>query len=344
MSYILLGAAVLLLIGCRPFLRDFHDDYISRDQTQCINGFFVLLVFMRHFEQYIKPAEPDMLYICFSRNMNQLIVVPFLFYSGYGIMLSVQKKGSGYVCSIMTKRFPRLLIHFMLAVTLFWITGICMNRFPPIEKVLLSMIGWDGLGNSNWYIFDTLILYIFTFIGCIIFRKKPWAAVTSILLLTIGFMVVMSMFKPRYWYNTCIAYPLGIAFALVDKSWLALCKKRLYMYGVLWLGAAVLLTCGYLTKKNIFGFEVLVIGFILMMLAVTMKLKTGNPVLRFLGKYVFEIYILQRIPMLIFKGVLPDNYLYMGICFAITIAAAVLFRLLTDRLDTIPSLLMKKLS
>ena len=54
---------------------------LNKEQTTCINGIFVLFVFLSHFGQYeTMPWNRLLLAI------GQLMVAPFLFYSGYGII------------------------------------------------------------------------------------------------------------------------------------------------------------------------------------------------------------------------------------------------------------------
>lgn len=55
--------------------------------------------------------------------------------------------------------------------------------------------------------------------------------------------------------------------------------------------------------------------------------------LDFLGKYMFEIYILQRLPMIAFSGLGWDPYVYVLASMAATFLLAVVFRAFTDLLD-----------
>lgn len=54
---------------------------LNKEQTTCINGIFVLFVFLSHFGQYETMPWNNLLLA-----IGQLMVAPFLFYSGYGIM------------------------------------------------------------------------------------------------------------------------------------------------------------------------------------------------------------------------------------------------------------------
>ena len=333
MDFILLACGILLLVGARPFFKKFNDDYISRDQTLCINGFFVLIVFLRHFQQYMSFGECDMIYQGFTMWMSQLLVVPFLFYSGYGIYLSITSKGQAYVGSVMTKRFPKVLLHFALAVLIFLITDIILGREFPPGRIILSFIGWESIGNSNWYIFDTLVLYILTFLSFTLCKNDRRAALVAMFALTSGYIAFMSQFKAPYWYNTCILFPVGMIFAELKDKLTFVMKKYWFIFLVSLIASVILVM--YLSVLRIFflGYEFLAVMFMLAIVLLTMKLKIGNPILRFLGKHIFEIYILQRLPMLILYRAGLDKYVYFGICLASTLLLAVGFRLLTGLLD-----------
>ena len=99
---------------------EFFSSYISRQQSTAINGLFTLLVFLSHVSSYIKTGGIfDKPYLSFKSYMLQMVVVPFLFYSGYGIMESIKKKGMSYVKEIPKKRFLKVLVHFDIVVVAF---------------------------------------------------------------------------------------------------------------------------------------------------------------------------------------------------------------------------------
>lgn len=75
---------------------EFNTDYISRDQSTAINGLFTVLVFLSHVCNYISlDGNFDKPYSTFKSYLLQMVVVPFLFYSGFGIMESIKKNAGG---------------------------------------------------------------------------------------------------------------------------------------------------------------------------------------------------------------------------------------------------------
>ena len=137
-------------------LRGFNADYISKNKTNSIKGIFILLVFINHSVSYMTNYEynnnsiGDFLFsLC---GIGQLVVVMFLFYSGYGVGESCKKKGLSYIKSIPKHRVLGTLLNFDIAVSVFILMNLLLGLPLTIQRCLLSLIGWDYVGNSNWYI------------------------------------------------------------------------------------------------------------------------------------------------------------------------------------------------
>ena len=91
MIYVLAAALFVFLCGAK-FVKsgEFNSDYMSKDTTGAINGIFVLLVFMCHISGYMKlGGSSDTIWLDLKSWLGQLVVVTFLFYSGYGMMCSI---------------------------------------------------------------------------------------------------------------------------------------------------------------------------------------------------------------------------------------------------------------
>jgi hypothetical protein len=154
------------LSGIKLCRSGYFPDYIDRTQTNCIKGLFILVVFVRHINQYIAKSGYEYSGIfdrCFNLiddHIGQLLVVMFLFYSGYGVMESIKHKGDTYIQAIPKHRFLSTLLNFDVAVLAFVILDLILSIDITSDKVLLSFIGWQSVGNSNWYIFVILLCYL----------------------------------------------------------------------------------------------------------------------------------------------------------------------------------------
>lgn len=155
---------MLVLLSVKYNRGGFVDNYLSMDTTNMIKGIFIILVFIKHATPYVINAgwQPegimgDIFYFV-NNNVGQWIVAMFLFYSGYGIMESIKRKGKDYVRQIPQKRFLSVLINFDIAVVIFIVVDLLLKKTLTVKQCLLSFTGWESVGNSNWYIFIILLI------------------------------------------------------------------------------------------------------------------------------------------------------------------------------------------
>ena len=329
----------------KPVLTGYNEHYFDISRTESIKGLFILLVFLSHARNYLMELpsySSDILnrpYNIFQEHIGQGIVVMFLLYSGYGVMEAIKRKGSIYVNSIPVKRVMITWLNFALAVVLFAIEGLALGTYKKWTalKIILSLIGWDSLGNSNWYIFVILIMYIITFVSFKLFRKNYSHAAACTAVLTFVYIVAVSRLKAgeAWWFDTALCYPFGMFISLQRERLEGfIFKKPVNYYAALILCAAVFAVC-HLKRGNIFCYEAQLILFGVVIILVLMKLDVNNKVLRFFGKHLFEMYILMRIPMSILLHFnITNTYLFVCISFVITVLAAVIFKKLLAVIDS----------
>lgn len=319
-----------------PFDMDFNQNYLAVDRTNCIKGIFILMVFLSHSRNYLSKlpeytVDPlNSIYDVIQNHLGQGIVVMFLFYSGYGVMESILKKGSDYINAFPKQRFAKTLFHFDIAVMLFVIVDLCLgtlNNYSILE-VLLSFTGWESVGNSNWYIFAILILYLITYFAFKIFKDKTSKAVWLVTVLTVVYIAVLALAgKDAWWFDTVLLYPLGMWYSVgKDKIENFVRKKPINYFGLLILCCAVFIV-SHLLRSNIICYEISQVALCAVIVAATMKIDINNKILEFFGKHLFEIYILMRIPMNVLLHFDIDNvYVFVSVSFAVTLLLAVLLK------------------
>ena len=169
---------VLLLCGCRYIKEGYNSSYISKDQCNAIKGFFIVVVFARHIWPYLWKSGyeftnlGDNLFRTIDGNIDQLLVVMFLFYSGYGVIESIQNKGDAYVRRMPIKRLLPTLLNLDVAVLVFLILDLSLGINYGCRESLLAFTGWTSIGNSNWYIFVILACYAITYICGKVFKTR----------------------------------------------------------------------------------------------------------------------------------------------------------------------------
>lgn len=315
------------------------NDYMSLEKTTSIKGIFILIVFVNHAVSYLTLNDTilDKSYNMLIGNfVGQSMVSLFLFYSGYGVILSIDKKGRDYIKSIPTKRFLKVLLHFDIAVLLFLVLSVALGKEITFVKVLLSFVGWDSLGNSNWYIFDILTLYLITYISFIIARNNKFVGLVINFVLCAVFVIAMHEVKDLWWYDTIMCYPVGMLFYVIKPYFDEIIKKNKVYYWVSLIALVGALGVCIMLSSNMFVLFVKHIVFAMVVVVATMKFSINNKILNFLGTHLFSIYILERIPMNILSEFgLTNKYLFVALSFVATIPICIAFDFAMKRLDAV---------
>ncbi len=318
---------------------EFYPDYISKQQTSAINGIFTLLIFISHISGYFElNGALDAPYAVMKSYLRQMVVVSFLFYSGYGIMESIKRKGMEYVKTIPTKRFFKVLYHMQLAVVLFILMNIILKKPMKPLNVVLAFTGWTSLGNSNWYIFAVLALYLIVFVSFMVSRGNKYAGVILTAVLTCVLAVVLKITdRDTWWYNTIVLFPTGMIFSLIKEKFDSIVTKSDGAWFASLAGIFALYAVFQpLRDKHLSFYYLWGIMFMMLIVMLTMKLKIGNGILNYIGSHVFSIYMLQRIPMIILDKIgmsQSHKYAYVVYCFIITLILSYAFDFVTAKLD-----------
>lgn len=333
--------------------RDREPVYLSRECTSLVNGVFIWLVFLRHFSQYHPSLDAVDAWLLAHDCLGQLIVAPFFFFSGWGIMSSLQSKGKVYLRQLVQSRFPGLWVKFAIAVLLFAMLQCLLGVEYPWQRVLISLTGWESVGNSNWFIVMTLLLYLLVAIAFVMTpSQKPWLGISAVVLLVGATVYIFSMLKPPYWYNTLLCFPAGMVWRLLCKMlndnvlrWEGLCSLVclpagwwLHMHGGGIAKGVPLLTvwCGNMLVNA--GAVLFALGVALLTGSISLaapRLSVFGRILAWCGgPALFYLYIYQRIPMLVgahYGLNIQMGELYAAVCVAGTVLIAWLCNRLSEK-------------
>jgi hypothetical protein len=342
---LLLLVSIFLLclyrIDCR--LVGINEDYLCKDKTNSIKGIFIFMIVITHALPYIEhtsygfDAVGDGVLMWFVRHLDQLIVVMFLFYSGFGIGESYKRKGQNYLNGFPRKRILSTLLNFDVAVIAFLLLALFLGTPITIKQVLFSFVGWESLGNSNWYIFVILLCYLFSYVSLRLPIEKVW--IKALLLFVFCLLVIfwLSHEKGKWWYNTIMSYPMGFLYSSYKEPIERFLKKYY------WLSCFVLLLLFVaLFRRSVdrfcLSYNALSMVFALLAVSLTMKVSINNPPLRWAGEHLFPIYIYMRIPMIILEHKQPvlianQPALFIIICLVVTMVIAQLYKHWQIKLD-----------
>lgn len=320
---------------------DYCSDYLSKENCMSVRGIFVLLIVASHFKQYVDlNGIYDTGYLSLSKFMSQTVVVMFLFYSGYGVYLSIKKYGYSYIKAMPVKRILITFVNLIMAILCFLLMNALLDISYDSRTILLSFIGWTSIGNSNWYIFAILYLYIASWLAFFIFRKHHSIALATITFFSFVYMIILRKIRPTqgWCYNTIFCYSFGMWYAYFKESierFLFRKNSSAYYIVLIMSSFSVLLFRPFV--NNLAIYELWALAFTATTVLITMKVSINNPILLWLGKHTFEIYMLQRIPMIILKKCFHLErypYIYFICVFFLVIISAYIFGKILYILDS----------
>lgn len=332
---------LLLVLAALCFWRlripGFHQDFLSSANVLPVKGVFTFLVLFSHTRGYLTLTDSweNNLYCAVQDRLGQLIVAMFLFYSGYGIWESYKYKPN-YANTLFRRRFLKTLVHFDLVVALFVLVQLLIPIVYPANHYLLCWIGWESVGNSNWFIFDILALYIIAALALLFQSKSKYdygGIVITFLLTTLLWIFLHKVGKDSWWIDTLAAFPLGMLFSRFKDPMFRLLSKK---------GGAYLLTIlcllAFSVSYKVLGVDVYgctTCCFCGLVVMLSSWIRIGNPILNWAGRNAFTIYILQRLPMIVFTtmGINAKPWLFITLSFIATFVLAEFFSRIFTKLD-----------
>ena len=239
----------------------------------------------------------------------------------------------GYAKALIIKRLPTLLLYMVLAVMLYWGAQSLYGLQFTSERLLLSFIGWSSIGNSNWFIFVTLVAYILVAVAyALAHRWGDYAVVVVATLLFAAFVAALACCKEIHWYNTCLCIPAGMLFykgRVRVEGYIEKLRIPAWCWGVLMLPVA-LLAYRYLGRWPYMQNAAAVffaLGVTFIFSCVTLK-RLPHFLCWSGGAGLFFLYIFQRIPMLVGARAgwhTEHAFLYQCFCVAGTLVIAWIF-------------------
>lgn len=316
---------------------DKEEDFLSRRSTTTINGIFVLLIFFSHSTQYLTLLDNpfDSLYRHFQAFHNQWVVTTFLVFSGYGVMMKIIQEGDLYLKKYPRNRLLKTLANYDIAVIVF----ICVNILLGIQYsgsvIAGSFIGITGIGNSNWYIFTILVMYLVSYFVAIFFKNNYKLIAGIVTACSVSYIAVAQLTGlPSRFVSTVITYALGMWVAIYKGEIEKVLKSRPFV-ALLVITIPIILT--YKLRGNDYIMNINSCFFVLLIVWFMSHFEIRSNILYFLGVHAFSIYILQRLPMLVISRYFTingaKNYVFVMVCLLTTVCLSVVFDKLFERVD-----------
>ena len=324
-TYIILIALILLLLlGAKVSkIREWQEEPLGLEASKAIQGFAAVAIIIHHLAQELVEDAGS---LAFFSELGVLFVGVFFFFSGYGLYTSLKTK-TNYLKGFLKKRLVTVLVPFYTCILTFVVAAcICGKKFEPMQ--LLSVLsGWSLINAHMWYIVEIVVLYIAFFILYSIIGNRTEATLEMgvfVVAMIVGSLLLghgddfscSYWFQGAWWYNSSFLFVLGI-FVSRHAEGLRRIARKAYIILVPVFGILTVLL-GLQTKYALttwsywseipgvdpaYGdkFRCLavqlpwIIVFVCFLLLVMMKVKFGNPVLKFLGTISLELYLIHNL-------------------------------------------------
>lgn len=236
----------------------------------------------------------------------------FLFLSGFGLYYSFSQKSD--LSHYFDKRlrrvfFPYFIISFPFFVTIVLLTG---QSVLDLIGYLSTLIFWlKGNFYGMWYIAITLAMYLlFPLVYKGIFYRPEGVLLRGaiIILLFFSVIVLVNIFFPNYyslvgqWIHKTVMFPIGILSGYVSKNHQGFKYRDCYavLISLILLFVFSLMFCKFLYEYSRSLVGIFCLPFLFEFLSTSCRLRWINSVLRWLGLYSLELYVLH---VLMFKTV-----------------------------------------
>lgn len=307
---------ILFLIDCRPqFVKHgINASFLSKEQTIPIKGMFVILVFFRHFRGYVDMDHGllNHLFVMLDSRSSQLIVTMFFFYSGYGIFEQL-KKDRTYSKRFIRRRFIPTYINFAVCVFIYFFICVMKGLAFSAQEIILSFLGWnDNFGNSNWFMFVTFGLYILFYLSFLIRCSRTIFNLVIFNALTIVFAIVLFVYKSHFWYNTIFCFNIGMWYSYFKENIETVLNNSRNYLAVLVTSLLGFIAAFFLIETQSPLFIIKALLFSISFILIQMKFSLGQSRLfSCLGSHVFSVYMLQRLPFMLFAELKLNSNIYL---------------------------------
>lgn len=345
--------AILLLASFIPGIkfaprRQLHEEKgFSIEAMTSLKGIMALFVLFHHISQ--KPLFRDTGTMSLYGTIGFLFVAVFFFCSGYGLYKSFITK-ENYLDKFPKKRILPIVISYFVMIAIYAVYYLIIgNNYTPVQWAL-KLTGLILINSQSWFVYIIVIMY---FAFYLIYKNEKAREYGDFILLTIAIILaaifIVSghtlwwlpinitswigpyqplLFMGEWWFNSTIAFALGVTIAKNEKAFFEWAKKGYWLKFVIITCLFIAITvvgiatqwdatgkfkigywygegAGFMMNRSlcfiIQTVQVLVTCLFVIMLM--QKVYVSNKFYKFYGKRSLEVYLIQE--MILFSW----NYL-----------------------------------
>lgn len=304
---ILASLVVLFAISMRP-LSDKEKGF-NRDTTATLRGLAMLGIILHHIHNRFGIYSPIL------SQVGYLTTGMFFFISGYGNMLSINKRIE-VKADWLIKKIIKIYVPFFVAYWIYYIMLIILynTKVPSIVEMITDIFTVSLPNQVSW--FPKIILLCFL-VHWIAKKVTSNVLIQNILLLCFILLYIIIMWKigqEIYWYNSVLCYPMGCIIAkptIFSKllDWLKNCKVLSF---ILFFVAFIIVFIA--TQKTWLLTFICALLFSATCYYFSFIFKTRTKVFSWIGNNSFEFYVFHIVCLQMFCNIIVVNkYLYTGL-------------------------------
>lgn len=258
-----------------------------------VKGLMAVLIVMSHLRiVYASNEILDQL-----ASFGSISVSVFFFMSGYGLVKQFVGNNMVIRDDFLSHRYSKVLPSFLLA-TVLWILFIIVSDGEEgiIDFVNEFKRGYPPLPHS-WFMFALLYLYLGYWLT---FRRQRSMLASNLIMMGMTalyyFVMRVGLKWEGYWYDSVFAFNLGVLISCYEGRIVKIFEKRIVFALFSTAVAAVTIVALRHDILHISNMSVCMLVWI----ACLYSRPIDKPVTRFLGRYGYEIYLVQGAVLTIF--------------------------------------------
>lgn len=181
--------------------------------TLPLRGLLAVLIVCHHIGQRPEGYIPWLSKNIFAEIGGPVVAV-FFFISGYGLCVSLKKKGAQYLKGFLRKRYSKILPIFVM------LTLLCVAISPtPVIRQLSALVNGSTPLPHSWFIYAIIYVYAAFYFSAIYGRslEKTGALFTGLLVFYVGVSQFILRLPP-FWYITILCTAAGYFMAYFEQS------------------------------------------------------------------------------------------------------------------------------
>ena len=295
---------------------------VSYNFTTTVKGILALNVVLCHLSFYFSNSHLLPLFL----KIGEASVGVFFFLSGYGLTKNYVTKDDYYI-GFISKRISKVVIPYLIISAIYWFYYYLNGDFYGLKKIFDDLLVGEPLVIYSWYIIDIIFLYCFYYLFMSIIKKRVvlFLLANSIITIIFGFLLYLLNYS-WFWYSSLHMYVIGTLWPVFEDT---INKHIDRNYAFVLLLSMIGIGVTLCLNNDGLSVALLEVFYLMIILLFNLKFEIANPVLYFLGKISFEMYLFHGLIIKAYRYYVNDNetFPHLFMIIIITIVISYLFNI-----------------